>query len=139
MKMYFLDRKNLDLAFHIRREVFIKEQNIDENIEIDGSDEYAKNMILELDNVPVATSRLIKIENKIYIGRVCVLKEYRKKGYAKNMINFLLDNAKDMGYKEVFIHSQAYLKDFYKNIGFVQFGDEFLEAGIVHIHMKIDI
>ncbi len=139
MEMYFLNENNINLAFDIRTKVFIEEQGIDKDVEIDGTDKDAKNMILIVNNKPIGTSRLIVIENKMYIGRVAVLKEYRKKGYATHMINFLLNEAKNLGYNEVFIHAQTYVKNFYEKIGFKQFGDEFLEANIPHIHMKITI
>lgn len=139
MEMYFLNENNINLAFDIRTKVFIEEQGIDKDVEIDGTDKDAKNMILIVNNKPIGTSRLIVIENKMYIGRVAVLKEYRKKGYATHMINFLLNDAKNLGYNEVFIHAQTYVKNFYEKIGFKQFGDEFLEANIPHIHMKITI
>lgn len=137
MDMFFTDDKTISLAFDIRRQVFMKEQNIPENIEIDGSDKYAKNMVLTLDNKPIGTGRLIEIDDKMYIGRVAVLKEYRQKGYATKIIKFLLDEAKNMGYTQVFIHSQSYAKGFYEKLGFKAFGEEFLEANIPHIHMKI--
>lgn len=139
MEMYFLNENNINLAFDIRTKVFIEEQGIDKDVEIDGTDKDAKNMILIVNNKPIGTSRLIVIENKMYIGRVAVLKEYRKKGYATHMINFLLNEAKNLGYNEVFIHAQTYVKNFYEKIGFKKFGDEFLEANIPHIHMKITI
>lgn len=139
MEMFFLDNDNINLAFDIRREVFINEQNVPENIEMDGSDKNAKNMILKIDNKPIGTGRLIKILDKMYIGRVCVLKDYRHKGYANYIVKFLLDEAKNMGEKEVFIHAQSYAKAFYKKLGFVEFGEEFLEAGIPHINMKINL
>ncbi len=139
MEMFFLNENNINIAFDIRTKVFIEEQGIDKDIEIDGTDKDAKNMILIVNNKPIGTSRLIVIENKMYIGRVAVLKEYRKKGYATHMINFLLNEAKNLGYNEVFIHAQTYVKNFYEKIGFKQFGDEFLEANIPHIHMKITI
>ncbi len=139
MEMFFLDDSNINLAFDVRRQVFINEQNIPENIEIDGSDKNAKSMILKVDNKPIGTGRLIEINDKMYIGRVCILKDYRKKGYASHLIKFLLDEAKKMGKKEVFIHSQSYVKSFYEKIGFIKFGEEFLEAGIPHINMKIKL
>nr|WP_317357211.1 GNAT family N-acetyltransferase [uncultured Tyzzerella sp.] len=139
MKMFFLDETNINLAFNIRTEVFIKEQGIDPDVEIDGTDKDAKNMILIVDNKPIGTSRLIVIDNKMYIGRVAILKEYRKKGYATHMINFLLEEAKNMDYKEVYIHGQSYAKNFYEKIGFKQFGEEFIEANIPHINMKITL
>lgn len=138
-KMYFLTDDNIDLAYAIRKEVFIKEQNVPKHIEMDGSDKRAKNMILELDNKPIGTARLIEQEGKMYIGRVAILNPYRKKGYASKMIKFLLDEAKKMGYNKVFIHSQCSAKGFYEKLGFIAFGDEFLDANILHINMKIDL
>lgn len=137
MEMFFLNDENINLAFNIREEVFIKEQNINRELEIDGTDKYAKNMILVENNKPIGTSRLIVIDNKLYIGRVAVLKQYRKKGYATHMINFLLKEAKNMGFNEIFLNAQTYTKNFYEKFGFKAFGKEFLEANIPHISMKL--
>lgn len=139
MNMFFTNDDNINLAFDIRREVFIKEQGIEEDIEIDGSDKYAKNMILTINNIPIGTGRLIEIDKKMYIGRLAVLKQYRKKGYGTNIIRFLLNEAKNMGYREVFIHAQSYAINFYEKLGFKSFGDEFLEANILHKNMKITL
>ncbi len=139
MEMFFLDDSNLNLAFDVRKKVFIEEQKIEKELEFDGTDKDAKNMILKIDNKPVGTGRLIKIDDKMYIGRVAVLKEHRNKGYASHLMKFLLNEAKNMGYKEVFIHAQSYAKNFYEKLGFKAFGDEFLEANIPHIYMKIEI
>lgn len=137
MNMFFLNEDNINLAFDIRKQVFIKEQNVPEEIEIDGSDKDAKNMILTINNKSIGTGRLIVIDDKMYVGRVAILKEHRKKGYATHLINFLLNEAKNMGYNEVFIHAQSYAKDFYEKLGFKKFGEEFLEANIPHVNMKI--
>ncbi|WP_250278150.1 GNAT family N-acetyltransferase [[Clostridium] colinum] len=139
MEIFFTDDTNINLAFYIREEVFIKEQGIPKHTEIDGSDKYAKNVILTIDNKPIGTGRLIEINKKMYIGRVAILKDYRNKGYATNLIKFLLKEAKNMGFKEVFIHAQSYAKNFYEKLGFKQLGEEFLEANIPHINMKIKL
>lgn len=139
IEIYFLDKNNIEKAFDIRRKVFIEEQNIPLELEIDGIDEKAKSIILELDKNPIGTARLIDQDNKMYIGRVAVLKEYRNKGYASKMIEFLLDEAKNLNINKIYIHSQSTAKNFYEKLGFVEFGEEFLEANIPHINMVKDL
>ena len=51
----------------------------------------------------------------------------------------IMEYAKNIGMKRIYLHSQTYIKDFYKNLGFTEIGKEFIEAGIPHIEMFIDL
>lgn len=136
------NKHNLDDTNFIRKEVFIKEQGISESDEYDGTDEKFNSKIIVLyDNEkPFATGRLIEMENKLFIGRLAILKQYRGLKYGKIIINKLIEKAKlEFNYKEIYIHAQSYAKPFYEKCGFIAFGEEFLEADIPHLHMKIDL
>lgn len=93
MEVKFYKDENAD-AFYVRRKVFVEEQNIPECDEFDGSDIGVIQAVVYNNNSPVATGRLIKVENEMRIGRVAVLKEYRGTGTGKLLMNSLLEKAK---------------------------------------------
>lgn len=132
---------NLNDVKFIRTQVFINEQCIDEKEEFDGTDEKFNSKIVVLydNNKPFATGRLIEINNKLFIGRVAILKQYRGLNYGKKLMETLIQKAKQLNYKEIYIHAQSYAKKFYEKCGFIVFGEEFFEANITHLNMKIDL
>jgi len=74
--------------------------------------------------------------SKSSIGRIIVKKKYRRFKYGdllvKNSIDFIEKEFKE---KEILISAQAYLINFYNNLGFVQKGEQYLEDDIPHIKM----
>lgn len=133
---WFSGYDNLDDCHYIRNSVFVDEQKIDKNLEFDGSDTNAFcHLAVYENNKPVATGRII-IENSQYlIGRVAVLKEFRKKGYGDLVIRMLIRKAYDSGAEKQYVHAQISAKGFYEKLGFIPYGNEFDEAGINHICM----
>ncbi len=69
------------------------------------------------------------------IGRMAVLKKYRKSGYGKKVLRFLELHAERIGAKLITLHAQLHAKDFYINSGYKEKGNIFLEANIPHIEM----
>ncbi|GAB4268205.1 MAG: GNAT family N-acetyltransferase [Candidatus Rifleibacteriota bacterium] len=141
----FLFSKNeerLKKAFKIREEVFIKEQNVPENLEKDQFDSDAIHLVVEADGIPVATGRLFSDPDDssvARIGRIATLKEYRGRGIAGKVVADLLDCALKKGFKKVIIHAQSDVEKMYSRFGFERCGKEFLEAGISHIEMVLNL
>lgn len=119
----------------LRKEVFVKEQGVAEELDFDGSDEYARSLLYLLDGKPVATGRLIEQDGDIYIGRVAVKKELRGKGIGAQLVNDLAVKAFEEGVPRCCVHAQLHAKDFYAKLGFKPIGDVFVEADIEHISM----
>lgn len=119
----------------LRKEVFVKEQGVAEELDFDGSDKYAKSLLYLLDGRPVATGRLIEQDGDIYIGRVAVKKELRGKGLGAQLVNDLAAKAFEEGARRCCVHAQLHAKDFYAKLGFKPIGDVFVEADIEHIGM----
>lgn len=126
---------DLSEALKIRNEVFVKEQGIDPELEFDGSDSYAISVLIYEDNTPVATGRIILADDNYTLGRICVLKEYRKKDYGSLIVNELTQKAKELGAAVVHIHSQIVVVPFYERLGFERYANEYKEAGILHVSM----
>ncbi len=122
--------------YKVRREVFIKEQNIAPDIEFDGTDRYSISVLLYEDSIPVATGRVILIDELYTIGRISVLKEYRNKKYGGKIVSLLSNKARELGATTVHVHAQSRAVDFYSKLGFECYGKEYKEAGIPHINME---
>lgn len=125
-------------CFYIREKVFIEEQKVPRELEMDDKDKIAVHAIvydIENKTFPVATGRIYIDGNECRIGRVAVLKEYRGKGYGDFVVRLLVNKALSSNIEEVTLHAQTQTKDFYKKIGFIESGEVFYEAGISHIKM----
>ena len=118
----------------IRKSVFIDEQHIPKDLEWDGRDTECTQFLLTADTAPVATARLTP---EGQIGRMAVLKNFRGKGIGSRLLAAVIEQAKHAGHKQVFLHAQVSVIDFYKAHGFTAYGDVFIDAGIEHRSMKL--
>jgi len=116
----------------IRYEVFVDEQNVPEELEIDGLDGEAKHVLAFVDEVPIGTGRIL---SDGHIGRVAVLKNYRGLGIGKSIMKELVKCAQDLSLEKVWLSSQWHAHSFYLDLGFVCVGEIYKEAGINHIKM----
>ena len=117
----------------IRTRVFIEEQNVPEELEWEDDDIDAIHLIVQKKHAYVATARLL---HSGQIGRMAVLKPYRRSGIGKKMLEKLLAIAETMGMKTAFLNAQLVAIDFYKKYGFQEHGEIFDDAGIEHIRME---
>ncbi len=119
----------------VRRAVFVEEQNVPESIDFDGSDtDFIHVLATDKNGRPVGTAR---INRKGKIGRMAVLKNYRWRGIGRKMIQELMDYGRKNSITDFHLSSQVTAVGFYKKMGFEPYGEEFLEAGITHINMKL--
>ena len=130
----------LQAAFDIRRQVFIEEQGVPEEIEMDDYDVEALHIIVTEGRMPVATARLRFPEDRLAkIERMAVLKDYRRLGIGTEMISFILDELAERQVEEALLHAQSRAVDFYKSCGFKVTSGTFLEADIEHVEMRKQI
>lgn len=118
----------------IRDTVFIQEQCIDPNIEFDGLDSTAIHALIFHGDQAVGTGRIL---DDGHIGRIAIIKAFRSKGLGAKIVQSLITEAKDKGYSRVYLGSQKHAIDFYTKLGFKPYGDEFIEAGILHLSMEM--
>jgi len=119
----------------VRRAVFVEEQSVPESIDFDGSDtEYIHVLASDKNGRPVGTAR---INRKGKIGRMAVLKKYRRRGIGRKMIQELMYYGRKNSITDFHVSSQVTAIGFYKKMGFEPYGEEFLEAAIMHINMKL--
>ena len=125
-------KSNIKDISAIRYEVFVDEQNVPMDLEIDGLDGKAKHALAFVDGVPIGTGRIL---NDGHIGRVAVLKNYRGLGIGKLIMKDLIKWAQDMNLEKVWLSSQWHAHSFYLDLGFVCVGEIYKEAEIDHIKM----
>jgi len=128
--------EDLSDPYYVRREVFVKEQNIDKDLEWDGMDAEADHIVIYIDGQPVATGRIIIDNGQYMLGRIAVLKEYRGRNLGRVLVENMMAKAFENGADEIHIHAQTRVRGFYEKLGFEAYGELYEEAGIEHISMK---
>lgn len=124
----------------LRRTAFIEEQGVPEADEIDDLDDGAVHLLASLDGRPVGTARLLVTGDTGKIGRVCVLAELRGTGLGAALIRAALAHFRTMpGIARVRLSSQSQATGFYERLGFVVAGPDYLDAGIPHRDMIVDL
>ena len=119
--------------YAVRMAVFVEEQGIPEELDFDGLDPECWHVLTcTSTSQPIGTARMQKDG---HIGRIAVLKNWRRKGVGACMLASLVEKAVEQGLSGVYLHSQAQAVSFYEKRGFKKEGDIFLEADIPHQKM----
>lgn len=129
-------------ALRIRQDVFVKEQGVPEELEVDEYDPICVNFVLyDEEDKAIATARLLenKQENSAKVQRVAVRKEARGKDYGKHVMEACERFAKEERLSALKLHAQLSALPFYEKLGYKVYGEEFMDAGIPHIRMKKEI
>jgi predicted GNAT family N-acyltransferase len=119
---------------HIRTRVFVLEQNVPPEEEVDALDAHCVHALAYApDGQPVACGRLLADGR---IGRMAVLAAWRGKGVGGVILEALIDEARERGLTRTYLHAQTHAIAFYERHGFVAHGGEFLDANIPHREME---
>ncbi len=116
----------------LRSQVFVDEQNVPPELEIDGLDGECKHVKASVDGRVIGTGRLLP---NGFIGRMCVHKDYRQYGIGSLLLKNLVDQAFEAEYVQTALNSQCSAIPFYEKNGFVIDSEEFMDAGIPHRRM----
>jgi predicted GNAT family N-acyltransferase len=132
--------KDMEGCFHIRTVVFIHEQNVPMDEEIDGLDKEADHYLLSTDDEPIATARVRFKGGVAKIERVAVLKSRRGLNIGRRLMEFIMaDIMKNSDIKTLKLGAQIQAISFYEKLGFKSYGDEYLDANIRHIWMMREL
>ncbi len=127
-------------AFLVRQEVFILEQGVPAELELDEFDSLATHALVYQDARCIGTGRLVNLSAKqAQIGRMAVLAKFRGKGVGKQILRKLVDLAASQGAQRIILHSQVSAISFYEKLGFQAQGDAYDEAGIPHRNMMLTL
>ena len=131
------DQSDKAKAFEIRSLVFCEEQKVSKEIEFDGLDQFCNHYLAKINELPIGTARVRELKKGTFkIERMAVLMQYRKKGVGKAIIKKILKHYLNLNsINKLILNSQIEAKDFYKKFGFVEVGNEFVEANIRHQKM----
>lgn len=133
------NEEDMEMVRDIRLEVFVAEQGVPVELEMDEFDKNAIHVLSLQDGEPAGCGRLIINGEDAKIGRVAVRKKMRRKGIGGGICKLLIAIAGDYGAKRVYLGAQLTAVDFYLSLGFDREGDVFKEAGIDHIKMVRNI
>ena len=126
-----------------RFEVFVCEQEITDEQDFDDKDKVSYHVMLKDEGRIIAYSRIVPKKvayENISIGRVLVLKGYRRKGIAQKMMKSALEFIKNnLNENVVVLSTQEYAKEMYLSVGFKVVSDIYDEVNIPHVKMKIEL
>ncbi|XOI99173.1 GNAT family N-acetyltransferase [Paenibacillus polymyxa] len=128
----------LDACFAIRTAIFVEEQGVpavDEFDAYDTLDAEARHILLYVDGVPAASSRLRIVEQVAKLERICVMLDYRKHGLGRVLIDKLEQMAVAEGLEKAKLHAQVQASGFYERLGYAPASEVFMEDGIPHLLM----
>ena len=132
--------QELAAAFMVRKEVFVEEQGISEDIELDSHDDEALHMVVKDGGRVIGTARvLFPAPGVAKIERMAILGPFRRKGIGSRIISFLNTELKNRQIRKAVLHAQYSSVAFYKSCGFVESGMPFNEAGIRHLRMEREL
>jgi predicted GNAT family N-acyltransferase len=125
------------LARGVRERVFIEEQKVPRELEWDEWDDRCDHALaLDAAGNALGTARLLPDGR---IGRMAVLKEWRGQGVGAALMQAMLGQARRRSMGRITLHAQTRAAGFYRRFGFSARGGEFLEAGIPHVEMTLDL
>jgi len=123
----------------IRRQVFVQEQNVPEQQELDEHDATALHLLATLDGRPVGTARLLIDGTEGKIGRVAILPDCRGTGAGAAMMRAALDELRARGVTTARLGAQTHALRFYEKLGFTAYGPVYDDAGIPHRDMSLTL
>jgi len=123
-------------AFDIRRQVFQDEQGVPAAEEFDADDDVATHVLALAGTQPVGTGRIVYHDDDAKIGRMAVLKAWRRHGVGRLIMGALTRDASARGVTRLVLHAQVHAIPFYLRLGFAVISDTFDEAGIPHRRME---
>ena len=129
------------LAAPLRNEVFVDEQEVPAELEVDELDATALHaVVLNKLGQAVATGRLLQAQAHVaQIGRMAVSKPLRGGHLGQMVVESFIEAARKRGDREVLLHAQCSAEGFYRRLGFKAHGDIFDDAGIDHIEMTLQL
>ncbi|MER5524681.1 GNAT family N-acetyltransferase [Streptomyces sp. NPDC002677] len=141
------DPADLEACFAVRKQVFVVEQGVPEDLEYDEYDATALHVLaIREDGVPLGTGRLLYGETAAEktdgdpslgsLGRLAVSQEARGLGIGVALVRAIEDAARARGLRAVDLHAQTHALGFYERLGYEPYGPEYEEAGIAHRGMR---
>jgi ElaA protein len=135
-------------ALHLRNRVFVVQQQITDEPDVDGRDPECHHALLWLANASprisgqpadrqlVGTARIFTADTPAVVGRVAVTTDKQRQGFGTTLMRQIQSF---LGERSAELHAQAYLEDWYRRLGWTRRGSTFQEAGIDHVMMQRNV
>jgi ElaA protein len=134
------DAEELQGALAVRERVFVEEQGVPIEEELDGHDAEALHLVaLGPERQVVATLRLLFDGETVKVGRVAVERDWRRRGIAARMLDIALEEARTRRCLRARLASQLDVVSLYEGAGFTVQSEVFEEAGIPHVWMGLEL
>jgi len=128
--------KEQEEAFQIRKTVFVKEQHVPVEEEIDKFEKDCTHFLLYDRGKPAGAGRFRIMDGYGKVERICILPEVRGKGAGRRLMLAIEDFAGKQGVSKLKLNAQTHAIPFYEKLGYRVTSDEFLDAGIPHKAME---
>ena len=130
------DAAEVQAARELRIRVFCDEQGVEPELEVDGLDDEATQVIALDESGVIATCRLRYPEAGVCkLERMVVDARQRRLGVGAKLMDWAEEEARANGAKTMVLNSQLRAQAFYASCGYVPEGETFMDAGIEHIRM----
>ena len=127
-------------ALRLRHDVFVVEQRVPPEEEIDAHDATAVHLIgVDADRAVVATCRLVSDGDTVKLGRMAVAAGARRRGLASALLAEAEARARALGARRIALAAQTGALGLYERAGYSAYGERFLDAGIEHLMMARDL
>lgn len=126
----------------VREAVFMREQGVPAELEWDELDESSRHVLaLNAQGAAIGCGRIVPPDanGTAHIGRMALLPEWRSKGVGSAIMEHLLEFARSQHYALLELNAQTQAVQFYRRFGFVEVGEEFMDAGIPHLRMQLQL
>ncbi|MDV6376894.1 GNAT family N-acetyltransferase [Sporosarcina sp. GW1-11] len=132
------DEQGREDAYTVRKKVFVEEQGVPLNLELDEYDQDATHFVVyDEENHPIGAGRMRGLVNAHgKIERICILAEHRGKHIGKLIMNTLEEHARKHSMKKLLLNAQSHAVPFYEKLGYVVTSPEFMDADIPHRAME---
>ena len=128
------DDEDREALLALRFEVFVDEQGVPREMEVDDEDAPSRHFLAVVGGTPVGCVRLTP---KGKVTRLCVVAARRGEGVGGALLARAVDEARAAGFERIYLHAQTHAGAFYERYGFEARGEPFMEAGIEHRKMVL--
>ncbi|MBM7702524.1 GNAT family N-acetyltransferase [Metabacillus iocasae] len=129
------NEKQRNDAYAVRKQVFVDEQNVPIEEEIDQHEDEAAHIVVYDQDQPVGAGRFRVVDGYGKVERICVLSSHRKYGVGKQIMLYMEQVASAHDVHKLKLNAQTQAEGFYQKLGYETVSGEFLDAGIPHVTM----
>ncbi|GGE71477.1 GNAT family N-acetyltransferase [Priestia taiwanensis] len=128
-------KEQLQDAYDVRTAVFVHEQHVPIEEEIDEHDATATHIVVYDNDNAIGAARLRLVDGYGKLERICIMKDYRSAGYGKHIVMKLEELAREQNMTKSKLNAQTQAEGFYKKLGYETVSDVFMDANIPHVTM----